>query len=149
MNPAKRVADLLEASGAVLLRAKRHLVFGLPNGQKVTMASTPSDCRGSYNELRDLRSALGEVDPSRGSPGARRERVAKPGRQGGPLYRAPGSAVSLAEQLHLAYLERTVQELAMENTQLEDAMRVCWGCQLRRFWLGVRVRVCIQTRRLK
>jgi hypothetical protein len=45
---------MLAAVGATLKRSKKHLVFGLPNGKTVTIASSPSDGRfGEKNAIGD------------------------------------------------------------------------------------------------
>lgn len=52
------VLQLLTISGAKLMRSKRHHVYALPNGQKYTIPSTPSDHRGWANCYSDLRRIL-------------------------------------------------------------------------------------------
>jgi hypothetical protein len=52
------VSRLLEQSGAVLVRRKKHLVYQLPNGQNFISPKTPGDHRNSQNQLRSLRRAL-------------------------------------------------------------------------------------------
>lgn len=48
----------LRESGAVLVRSKKHLVYRLPNGQKVVVSATHSDWRSEMNTVRDIRRAL-------------------------------------------------------------------------------------------
>jgi len=55
---SEEVAALLKESGAVLLRKKKHPVWRLPDGQRVTIGNTPSDSRSSKNELARIRRML-------------------------------------------------------------------------------------------
>lgn len=58
-SPAKQeVFRLLRANGATLLRSKKHLVYALPDGQRHTAPSTPSDPRAWKNNLSHLRIKL-------------------------------------------------------------------------------------------
>ena len=59
MNPSKEIDRLLEQSGAVLVRHKKHLVYRLPSGTTYTRAKTASDHRAERNSLGILRHALG------------------------------------------------------------------------------------------
>jgi hypothetical protein len=62
MNAARRVDELLNENGAVLVRQNKHLVYRLPNGQNFVVAKTSSDReRAAKNNLSDLRRALGVV----------------------------------------------------------------------------------------
>jgi hypothetical protein len=74
---SKRVTEALKRAGAVLVRANRHEVYALPNGKKLTVASTPSDRRAEENMLRDLRHATDEVPVHK--EGERRPRKHRPG----------------------------------------------------------------------
>jgi hypothetical protein len=58
MNASVEVSRLLEESGAVLVRRKKHLVYRLPNGQNFISPKTPSDHRNAVNQLSNLRRAL-------------------------------------------------------------------------------------------
>lgn len=55
-----RVQDALDAAGAVLKRSKKHRVYVLPNGNKVTMAGTPSDWRVEQEQLKTIRRAAAD-----------------------------------------------------------------------------------------
>ena len=60
MNAQQEIDRLLAASGAVLIRQNKHLVYRLPNGQNFVAAKTSSDPdRAAKNSLSDLRRALG------------------------------------------------------------------------------------------
>jgi hypothetical protein len=60
MNATMEVDRLLEQSGAVLVRHKKHLVYRLPNGNNFVAAKTTSDpARAAKNNLSTLRNALG------------------------------------------------------------------------------------------
>lgn len=60
MNATVEVDRLLEQSGAVLVRHKKHLVYRLPNGNNFVVAKTTSDpARAAKNNLSTLRNALG------------------------------------------------------------------------------------------
>ena len=60
MNANAEVERLLQASSAVLVRHKRHLVYRLPNGQNFVVSKTTSDpARAGKNNLAELRRALG------------------------------------------------------------------------------------------
>lgn len=58
-NPQTRLDELLESSGATLIRNRKHLVYSLPNNRRFTRASTPSDHRSAHNSISNLRRALG------------------------------------------------------------------------------------------
>lgn len=58
MRVTSPVQQLLRESGAVLVRQKKHLVYQLPNGRRVTMSATPSDWRAERKQMRDIRRAL-------------------------------------------------------------------------------------------
>lgn len=62
-NPGERLRLLLEQSGAVLVRHKKHLVYRLPNGRSYTCASTPSDWRAVLNQITQLKRLLGAEIP--------------------------------------------------------------------------------------
>jgi hypothetical protein len=59
VDPEKLVDQMLERSGAKLIRDKKHRVYLLPNGGRFIRASTPSEYRGAWNNLSDLRKRLG------------------------------------------------------------------------------------------
>ena len=60
MNAQHEIDRLLAASGAVLVRQNKHLIYRLPNGQNFVAAKTSSDPdRAAKNSLSDLRRALG------------------------------------------------------------------------------------------
>lgn len=158
MNPEREVATLLEQSGAVLVRSKKHLIWRLPNGNTFTQASTPSDHMAAANQLSDLRHALGISDPERGAPGERREH--KPGREATPpeIHSAGRVTGSFAEKLSAAGLvEDSLREdlrhrqalIDHLNQELERAQQRqklmagviqrltaerCWWCRLKAYW---------------
>jgi hypothetical protein len=55
----KRFRQMLEASGAVLIRSKNHRVYRLPNNRQLTIAQTPSDHASWANMISHLRKQLG------------------------------------------------------------------------------------------
>ena len=63
MNASVEVARLLDESGAVLVRHKKHLVYRLPNGQNFISPKTPGDHRTAVNQLSNLRRALA-IEPA-------------------------------------------------------------------------------------
>ena len=81
-----RAEELLREHGAVLLRQRKHKVYGLPDGRKVVLSASPSDgvC-GAKNAEMVVRRELGLTDPNRGAPGKRRERSSA----GPPVRSAP------------------------------------------------------------
>jgi hypothetical protein len=54
------IDQMLQQSGAVLVRANKHEVYRLPNGKKFTKSSTPSDHRAALNQAADLRRLIGD-----------------------------------------------------------------------------------------
>jgi hypothetical protein len=64
MDATVEVTKLLHESGAVLIQQNKHLVYQLPNGRTFTRSKTPSDNRADFNELSDLRRALGRERPA-------------------------------------------------------------------------------------
>jgi hypothetical protein len=67
MNASVEVSRLLEQSGAVLVRHKKHLVYRLPNGQNFISPKTPGDRRNAVNQLSHLRRALA-IEPAASNP---------------------------------------------------------------------------------
>lgn len=59
MDAKAQVHDLLQSSGAKLVRQKKHKIWILPDRTSYTLPSTPSDKRGWLNCLSDLRKRLG------------------------------------------------------------------------------------------
>jgi hypothetical protein len=60
MNANAEIEQLLQASSAVLVRHKNHLVYRLPNGQNFVVSKKTSDpARAGKNNLAELRRALG------------------------------------------------------------------------------------------
>ena len=88
MDASVEVSRLLENSGAVLVRQKKHLVYQLPNGRMFTRYKSPSDHRAPLNELSDLRRALAcdrpiasgstPKAPAQGVPNCAKEHTAMP-----------------------------------------------------------------------
>lgn len=54
----KTIEQVLAASGAQLLRQRKHRIYGWPSGHRWTVPSTPSDCRAYQNNLAHLRRFL-------------------------------------------------------------------------------------------
>lgn len=147
----KRLIAQLKASGAELLRTTKHHVWRLPNGQKFTAASTPSDWRAEKNQLTDLRHALGEVPVHQ--EGERREKRHKPGREVQARL-TPTVNTTLADKLRLiGVAEDSLREkIADLEKQLARALadaegqRVeqlgCPGCMFRawrrRAWRAIK-----------
>lgn len=75
-DPREATDALLKQHGCVLLRAHKHQVWQLPNGQKFTRASTPGDPRSDTNALQQLKATLG-IQGERGEAGERRTRKKK------------------------------------------------------------------------
>ncbi len=102
VNPEAEVRRLLR--GATLVRTKKHNVYELPNGKRVSMANTPSDVNAVRQQLRSLEKALG-LREGLGEPGERRERPSKQGRREAPRVTASGARGSrtLAESLGRVY----------------------------------------------
>ncbi len=76
-----RLSQALADVGAVLKRDKKHHVYELPNGNKVTVAATPGDNRSELNALADVRHAAGLVTESKVPTEFRNRKVErKPGR---------------------------------------------------------------------
>lgn len=76
-----RLSKALADVGAVLKRDKKHHVYELPNGNKVTVAATPGDNRSELNALADVRYAAGLVTESKVPTEFRNRKVErKPGR---------------------------------------------------------------------
>jgi hypothetical protein len=58
MSPQRKINALLEQAGAVLVRAKNHKVYRLPNGRNFVVSQSPSDYRAAQNQLCVLRRVL-------------------------------------------------------------------------------------------
>lgn len=54
-----QIEKLLRASGAVLVRTRKHRVYRLPNGRNYVIAATASDRRAQANQVAELRRQLG------------------------------------------------------------------------------------------
>ena len=54
----KKLQEMLAASGASLIRDKKHKIYRLPNGQVVPMSQTPSDWRVGHKRITALKRAL-------------------------------------------------------------------------------------------
>ncbi len=70
----KRVRALLKEHKAVFVRQTKHEIWKLPNGNILTLPSTPSDYRAWKNALSFLYAELDLHDAKRGTPGERREK---------------------------------------------------------------------------
>lgn len=140
-----RVSKALSAAGAVLKRSRKHLVYELPNGNKLTVSSTPSDHRHEDNILRDLRRASGAVSAGP-VVGERRRRPHKPGRVEVPSF---GPVTALASALRdtgvverqlraqIAELEGQVKALQRQNQEflnLRVVQWMFWWRKARRRW---------------
>ena len=72
-----RVMQALRDVGARLKRSRKHLVYELPNGKNVVVASTPSDFRAENHALREIRKVSGaechEVEGERNALCVKRE----------------------------------------------------------------------------
>lgn len=121
----ERLEDALRRVGAVLLRQKKHRVYRLPNGQKVTTAKSMSDSRrGEKNALTNVYRAAGIDSPKpRKSEAAKKE---KPGREK-PAWDLPVNTMRsalLSSPVIAERLEQRVKELeAREAMALERAER--------------------------
>jgi hypothetical protein len=60
-DPQKRLDDMLQRSGAVLVRqAGPHRVFGWPDGHTIPFSKTPSDYRAVHRQISSLKRKLRE-----------------------------------------------------------------------------------------
>lgn len=76
-----RLSKALADVGAVLKRDKKHHVYELPNGNKVTVAATPGDNRSELNAIADVKRAAGMVTESKVPTEFKNRKVErKPGR---------------------------------------------------------------------
>jgi hypothetical protein len=124
---SERVLSALALVGATFKRAKKHIVYELPNGQKVTMAATPSDHRADRNMVRDIYKAAG-VRPEP-KPKATTPRQEKPGRQGAPkVWGLPQERSAIATALGTIGLVE--QQLRVKVGQLEGELE-----RLRQWWI--------------
>ncbi len=121
MKQFERAIKALDAAGATLKRAKKHLVFELPNGKNVVVPKSPSDHRAEENALRDIRKAVGlprETKP----PADPRERLRKPGRKEPDWLRGlPANSSQIATSLRRA--GPIEQQLRSQIGQLEATIR--------------------------
>jgi hypothetical protein len=150
MNPDVEVERLLAEHGAVLARGRKHQVWRLPNGQMFTRASTPGDVRAGWNQLADLRRALGLEIEGRGVPGERREKKVRRARAAAAGIDGVGGSRTLADQLRvsgvveagltgeMAKLEARIKELEARIKELEARECGCWWCRVRQ-WAARRV----------
>lgn len=127
MNATVEVDRLLEQSGAVLVRHKKHLVYRLPNGNNFVLAKTTSDpARAAKNNLSTLRNALrilrekpeqqkeGTMQQQRPTP---RPNVASPA----PSAPAPEAKESLKERIEAAITsEEAVQEKLLAEASAHE-----------------------------
>ena len=69
MDPVRRIQELLDSHGMVLVRTKKHKVYRHPDGWTFVMASTSVSMDGIQNALKILERRLGlrvrnkELDP--------------------------------------------------------------------------------------
>jgi len=132
MNPGKRVYALLESVGAVLKRRTRHEVWQLPNGKSFVRACTPSDVRSDFNNLSDLKHALGVVGEKK-TDAPPKDRKAKPGVSravrypannilGEKLAAAPVAYQALADRC--AAMEARIVDLENYRLEVENSSMV-------------------------
>lgn len=106
----KSVTDLLDQVGAKLLRDKKHLVYEMPNGQKVTLSKTTKNFSNVENSLHEIRRAAGLVnDPKPTTVKVRRP--PKPGRHEIPVK-------SLKRDLREALVAKSTLEKALAEWKL-------------------------------
>jgi hypothetical protein len=129
------VSAALAAVGARLKRNKKHLVYELPNGNKVTMASTPSDHRAEENMLRDIRRAAGLVHEPK-PPSPPKPKTRKLGRverdwhglpqAGSPMAAAFRDSGLVEQQLRsrIGQLEAEIERRAERIAELERQMEM-------------------------
>lgn len=107
----ERLEAVLQAVGAKLLRQKKHLVYQLPNGQKLTLAKSPSDRRAEDNAITDVYHAAGVERPKQVK--STKPKTVKPGRQE-PAWNLPvnsmGDALSKVP-LATKKLQQRIEEL--------------------------------------
>ncbi len=126
MNATVEVDRLLEQSGAVLVRHKKHLVYRLPNGNNFVLAKTTSDpARAAKNNLSTLRNALGMAREK----GQQKERTMQQQRptprptMASPAAPAPSPEAneSLKERIEAAITsEEAVQEKLLAEAQAHE-----------------------------
>lgn len=122
MDYRSEVQRLLEESGAVLLRSKKHQVWQLPNGKKFVRSQTPSDQHSDRNNFSDLRRVLGIVDETRGQEGERREKKLKTKKSDAvPQYKQNVNN-GLANQLRLAGIIETAVRSELESEREQNKM---------------------------
>ena len=144
MTAQARLAGMLKDCGAVLLRAKKHVVWKLPNGKSFTCASTPSDYRAEANQISHLRHALGQVPDHK--EGERRERRLKnpPTRRAdkylGTVNNSLANALLLSGvaenslRKELSEFKESLASVAAERDTLRGELDACWCCRLRNWW---------------
>ena len=120
MNPTTEINRLLEDSGAVLIRRKKHLVYRLPNGTIYTRAKTASDHRAERNNVSILRHMLGANLPTQ-SPKERR--AMQPERTPTPAVAAPAPAQpeTIKQRIEAAIaIEESMQEKLLAEAQTHE-----------------------------
>lgn len=123
-----RLSQALADVGAVLKRNKKHHVYELPNGNKVTVAATPGDNRSELNALADVRHAAGLVTESKVPTEFRNRKVErKPGRiDPAPALPAfTGSSALAAALSQSGVVEDSLrQEVARLRVELDRVVNV-------------------------
>ena len=123
MNPSAEVTRLLEQSGAVLVRHKKHLVYRLPNGTTYTRAKTASDNRAERNNLTTLRRALGVCTTNPDEKEKRQmesQRTASPA-AAAPSPPAPPQPESVKQRIEAAIAsEEATQEKLLAEAQAHE-----------------------------
>lgn len=150
MKIDRTVKGLLREAGATLKRSKKHLVFGMPNGENVVLAQTPSDVNAIRNQIKDVKRHLPK-DP----PRVAKVRSAKPGRSGEPRHQpAPSPNNLLADQLRaIGVVESTlrtqIEELEQMVAHLANQRDACWMCRLRMWWTAFKCKHQWRSRTLQ
>lgn len=137
MNLKTEIRELVESVGGVLIREKKHLVFELPDGSKLTTAASPSSKRTLQEVRSDLigRGFLSEERRAKAPADIRKSRRRRPGNTGEAkkwnAHQLPDAGNSMAEALRDSGLVE--QQLRSENGQL----RAGPGVRQRRPSVGV------------
>lgn len=156
-NPSRDMAlSLLREHGAVLVRSNKHEVWRLPNGQKFTRATTPSDYHADDNNLSDLRELLGLVDHSSKETPRTTPKTRKSGVYRATEIRPAGINTSLRDQLaSVGLIEESLRgrisglNAALRRLQRDQSRKRariarmfycrCWWCRAVR-WMRSKMR---------
>jgi len=130
MNASAEVSRLLNESGAVLVRQKKHLVYQLPNGRTFTRYKSPGDHRTPLNELSDLRRALADQPgaseqtqepPAQGVDICAKEKNVMPAPQTA-TQAAPPPAMAIVEEPPKVSLKERIEAAVREEENVQEKL---------------------------